>query len=52
MNQNFENRVQTLEARLAASEQNLTTTDKRTDITSNMLNDIIEKLESKILNME
>ena len=52
LNQNFENRIQTLEARLASSEQNQTSSEKKVDITQNMLNDIIEKLEGKLLNVE
>ena len=52
LNQNYENRIQTLESRLASTEQNTVTNEKRGDISQSMLNEIIEKLESKLLNME
>jgi hypothetical protein len=41
-----------LEARLASSEQNFVSSEKKVDVTQNMLNDIIEKLEGKLLNVE
>lgn len=52
LNQNFENRIQTLEARLASAEQTTMVSEKRGDISQNMLNDVIEKLEGKLLNIE
>jgi hypothetical protein len=52
LNQNFENRIQTLEARLASSEQNNVVSEKRGDMTQNLLNDVIEKLEGKVIGME
>ena len=52
MNQAFENRIMTLETRLANTEQTQVVTEKRGDVTSTMLNDVIEKLEAKLMNME
>mmetsp|Transcript_2287 Transcript_2287/g.2231 ORF Transcript_2287/g.2231 Transcript_2287/m.2231 type:complete len:189 (+) Transcript_2287:513-1079(+) len=49
---NYENRIQTLEARLASSEQNSVQFEKKGDITQTMVNDIIEKLEGKVMNIE
>ncbi len=49
---NYESRIQTLEARLASAEQNTNTTEKKGDASSTFLNEVIERLESKVQNME
>jgi len=52
LNSNYENRIQTMEARLAQAEQASLGIEKRGDVSQTMLNEVIEKLESKLLNME
>ena len=41
-----------MEARLAGTEQASLSIEKRGDVSQTMLNDVIEKLESKLLNVE
>jgi len=48
----MESRIQTLEARLASSENNTLTSEKRTDQAQNFVTEIVEKLESKIHQLE
>ena len=52
LNSNYENRIQTLESRIQSTEQTTAITEKRGDINQNMVNELVEKLESKILNLE
>jgi hypothetical protein len=48
----YENRIQILESRLLNSEQQGITVEKKSDAVSSFMNDVIEKLESKVLNLE
>lgn len=52
MNINYENRIQTMESRLQSTEQNSNTTEKKTDASSTFFNEIVEKMESKVQNLE
>ena len=48
----YESRIQTLEARLASSEMMSMAGEKKGDAQSGFFNDIIEKLEGKLQNVE
>lgn len=52
LNSTYENRIQTLEARLSSTEQNTISNERRGDLGQNMMNEVVERLESKLLNVE
>lgn len=52
LNQNYEGRIQTLESRLANTEQSTFANEKRGDLSQNMINDLLERLESKVLHLD
>lgn len=52
LNTNYEGRIQTLETRLANTESSSLANEKRGDLSQNIINDMMEKLESKILQID
>ena len=49
---NYESRIQTLESRLQSTEQNSITVDKKGDATSQFMNEVMERMEAKMQQVE
>lgn len=52
LNHNYEGRLQTLESRLANTEQSTLANEKRGDLSQNMVQELLERLESKVLSLD
>jgi hypothetical protein len=52
LNTNYESRLQVLEGRLASTESSTLANEKRGDLSQNIVNDMLEKLESKVLQVD
>ena len=52
MNTNYESRLQVLEGRLAQTESTTIAQEKRGDLSQNIVSDMLEKLESKVLQVD
>lgn len=52
LNQNYEGRIQAMEARLQNTESSTLANEKRGDMSQNMINDLLERMESKVLHLD
>ena len=52
LNTNYESRLQVLEGRLASTENSTMANEKRGDFSQNIINDMLEKLETKVLQVD
>jgi len=52
LNMNYENRIQTLEARLSSAEQTAVATDKKGEASSAFANEIFDRMEGKMQQVE